>query len=147
MTNTKITKMLGSAGEICGKLKPVAPRICIERRACDPPFVWQTGTTKKRSQPADQRTVFYVPACHLTRTPGNDRLCQKTTTTFASDDRYCRDLSTSLILLFIVVTAARLLGRIGRSAIRTFETSTDVRYTAAFGGNADIEPTSPNDRI
>jgi hypothetical protein len=27
------------------------------------------------------------------------------------------------------------------------ETSTDVCYTAAFGGNPDIEQTSPNDRV
>jgi hypothetical protein len=29
----------------------------------------------------------------------------------------------------------------------TFETSTDVRYTAAFGGDPDIEGTSPQDRV
>jgi hypothetical protein len=33
------------------------------------------------------------------------------------------------------------------SAFGTFETSTDVRYTAAFGGKPDIEETSPNDRV
>jgi hypothetical protein len=31
--------------------------------------------------------------------------------------------------------------------IGTFQTSTDVRYTAAFAGNPDIEQTSPNDRV
>jgi hypothetical protein len=49
----RITKLpkhqkLGSAGENRGKLKPVAP------------FVWQTGITKKRSRPADQRAVVHV---------------------------------------------------------------------------------------
>jgi hypothetical protein len=29
----------------------------------------------------------------------------------------------------------------------TFETSTDVRYRAAFGGNPDIGPISPQGRV
>jgi hypothetical protein len=33
------------------------------------------------------------------------------------------------------------------SSCGTFESSTDVRYTAAFGSNPDIETTSPNDRL
>jgi hypothetical protein len=33
------------------------------------------------------------------------------------------------------------------TAFGTFATSTDVRHTAAFEGNPDVEPTSPNDRL
>ena len=33
--------------------------------------------------------------------------------------------------------------RLLTAAIGTFETSIDVHYTAAFGGNPDIGPTSP----
>jgi hypothetical protein len=32
------------------------------------------------------------------------------------------------------------------SGLGTFATSTDVRYTAAFGGNADISQRLPNNR-
>ena len=34
----------------------------------------------------------------------------------------------------------------GMSAYGTFETSTDVRYMAAFWGNADISQRLPNNR-
>jgi hypothetical protein len=34
-----------------------------------------------------------------------------------------------------------------RSPIGTTRTFRNVRYTAAFGGNPDVEPTSPNDRV
>jgi hypothetical protein len=33
------------------------------------------------------------------------------------------------------------------SGIALLGQSTDVRYTAAFGDNPDIEPTTPNDRV
>jgi hypothetical protein len=60
----KSIKSFGSAGENWGNLKPVAPRICIERRACGPPSVWQTGTTKKRFSIAVSALWFMWHPCH-----------------------------------------------------------------------------------
>jgi hypothetical protein len=46
---------------------------------------------------------------------------------------------------FAVATAH--LVAVHKSESGTFKTSTDVRSTTAFGGNPDIEQTSPNERV